>query len=1652
MNVSSSSGLRVWNDGPVGISGTISAVPGITETAMNVSSSSGLKVWNFSAVGVSGTVGVNNFPAVQAVSGSITIGSWGTNVTASVQGVPGGVPVQIWSAGLVGISGSVTTTPSLTQTAQNVSSSSGLRVWNESSVGVSGTVGINNFPAVQAISGGIIIQNWPAVHGVSASFPLSVWNASSVGVSGTVGVNNFPATQSVSGTVNIGTAPQFMISNFPATQNISGSVTVGSWGTNVTASMQGSPGGAALQIWSAGTIGVSGSVTVTPAVTQTAQNVSSSSGLRVWNESSVGISGTVTLGSQVSVSNFPATQAVSGGIVVQNWPAVHGISASFPLSVWNAGTVGVSGTITVGSQISVNNFPATQNVSGTINIGTAPQFMISNFPAVQAVSGTITTTSGVTQTAQNVSSSSGLRVWNESAVGVSGTVNLGSQVSVNNFPATQAVSGGIVVQNWPATLGVSASFPLSVWNAGTVGVSGTVNIGTAPQFMISNFPAVQAVSGSITVTPAVTQTAQNVSSSSGLRVWNESSVGVSGSVTLAAQVSVNNFPATQNVSGTVNIGTAPQFMISNFPAVQAVSGSITAIPAITQTAQNVSSSSGLRVWNDGAVGVSGTITVGSQIGVSNFPAVQAISGGIVIQNWPATLGVSASVPLQIWSAGIVGVSGTVTTTPTITQTAQNVSSSSGLRVWNESAVGVSGTVNIGTAPQFMISNFPAVQAISGTVTTTQAITQTAQNVSSSSGLRVWNESSVGVSGTVNLGTAPQLQVSNFPAVQAVSGGVIVQNWPAVHGVSASFPLSVWNAGTVGVSGTITVGSQISVNNFPAVQAVSGTVNIGTAPQFMISNFPAVQAISGSITTTPAVTQTAQNVSSSSGLRVWNDSAVGVSGTVNLGTVPQLQISNYPATQAVSGGIVIQNWPAILGVSASIPLQIWSAGTIGVSGTVVTTPTVTQTAMNVSSSSGLRVWNDGLVGVSGTVNIGTAPQFSVNNFPATQAVSGTVTLGSQVSVNNFPAVQAISGGIVVQNWPAVHGISASVPLQIWSAGTVGVSGSVTITPTVTQTAMNVSSSSGLRVWNDGSVGVSGSVTLASQISVNNFPATQNVSGTVNIGTAPQFMISNFPAVQAVSGTIIVTPSVTQTAQNVSSSSGLRVWNDGLVGVSGSVTLGNQISVNNFPATQNVSGTVNIGTAPQFMISNFPAVQAISGTVTTTQGVTQTAQNVSSSSGLRVFHTAPVGISGSTPLEIWSQSPLGVSGTIGVNNFPAVQAISGGIVVQNWPSIMGVSASIPLQIWSAGTIGVSGSITTTPSVTQTAQNVSSSSGLRVWNDAPVGISSSVALRIWDGGIQGISASTTLPIYLQGTVGVSGTVGVNNFPATQNVSGTVNIGTAPQFMISNFPATQNISGSITVTPSVTQTAMNVSSSSGLRVFHTGPVEISSSIAIKTWSQGTVGVSGTIGVNNFPAVQAVSGGIVVQNWPATMGVSASVALRTWDGGVQAVSGTITVNSTGSLATAVVLKAVSSSFQATATQNSGVPAVADVFGRQLFTHIDHSQHVSKAYNTTTQATGAAIWTPSSGRRIAITNIVVGSYGTTAGRLIIWFGASADTTYTAGTDQTVLAASFAPSTTAKPGLVFTPSTPIFCTDINYVLRATTDAGMSVDIVVHGYEY
>lgn len=105
----------------------------------------------------------------------------------------------------------------------------------------------------------------------------------------------------------------------------------------------------------------------------------------------------------------------------------------------------------------------------------------------------------------------------------------------------------------------------------------------------------------------------------------------------------------------------------------------------------------------------------------------------------------------------------------------------------------------------------------------------------------------------------------------------------------------------------------------------------------------------------------------------------------------------------------------------------------------------------------------------------------------------------------------------------------------------------------------------------------------------------------------------------------------------------------------------------------------------------------------------------------------------------------------------------------------------------------------------------------------------------------------------------------------------------------------------------------------------------------------------------------------------------------------------------------------------------------------------------TTAQTGTTIWTPTTGKRFVVTDITISTGGTTAGIVTIWQGAAADTAYTAGTDPVIFRGEFAPTATAKPGVVKTFPLPFISGTVDHQVKVTTSAAMTIYVQINGYE-
>lgn len=106
----------------------------------------------------------------------------------------------------------------------------------------------------------------------------------------------------------------------------------------------------------------------------------------------------------------------------------------------------------------------------------------------------------------------------------------------------------------------------------------------------------------------------------------------------------------------------------------------------------------------------------------------------------------------------------------------------------------------------------------------------------------------------------------------------------------------------------------------------------------------------------------------------------------------------------------------------------------------------------------------------------------------------------------------------------------------------------------------------------------------------------------------------------------------------------------------------------------------------------------------------------------------------------------------------------------------------------------------------------------------------------------------------------------------------------------------------------------------------------------------------------------------------------------------------------------------------------------------------------TTQQTGTALWTPGGNKRVVVTSVDIQCSGSTLGTINVWFGALADTTFTQGTDQPVTFFDCnTPSATNAPTKFVPFPAPLGSIAPDFILRVTTSAGITVRVIVQGYE-
>ena len=643
------------------------------------------------------------------------------------------------------------------------------------------------------------------------------------------------------------------------------------------------------------------------------------------------------------------------------------------------------------------------------------------------------------------------------------------------------------------------------------------------------------------------------------------------------------------------------------------------------TAVPVTDNSGsLTVDNNGTFAVQAAQTGiwNSLATILNFPATQSVTQGT--SPW-VTSGLAT-----VTQSGVVHVddnSSSLTVDGTVAATQSGA--------WTNSLTGLvslaSGTEVKSVAT---ILNWPATQAVSGTVTANQGtspwVTSGTATITPSGVVHVDdNSGSLTVDGTVAATQSGSWSASVNGLISLASGTELrslatILNFPTTQAVTQS---GTWNVGLS--SGTNFVGFATVAVSTPTLFAVvnTGTVNLNSGATVNVMNFPA----------TEAVTQSGNwgvyaSLASNTIVQVGdNGGSLTVDGTVGLGS----------GTSFIGFATVAVSTPTLFAVVNTGNVNITSGATVDVMNfpatqavTQSTSPWVVSGTATVTQSGVVHVDdNSGSITVDGTVGLGSGTNFvgfatvavSTPTLYAVVNTSAQGVLSSLATVLNFPAVQTIAGTATVTQSGIVHVDDNSSSLTVDNAGTFAVQAAQS---GLWGVYASLASNTIVQVGDNG-----GSLTVDGTVA-----ATQ--SGGWNVGLSSGTNFVGFATVAVSTPTLFAVVNT------------------------GSVTLNSGATVNvmNFPATEAVtqSGTWNVGLTGLVSLASGTEFRSLATILNwpATEAVTQSGTwNVGLNAGTNFIGFATVAVSTPTLFAVVNTSAAGVTNSLAtILNFPATQAVT------------------------------------------------------------------------------------------------------------------------------------------------------------------------------------------------------------------------------------------------------------------------------------------------------------------------------------------------------------------------------------------------------------
>lgn len=1189
--------LKVDNSGALWITGTFStegSVQHVTGTvAIDVSS---VPLGVSGTVGVIGTVSVSatNLPMTQSVSWLPT-----QIVTSSISNFPSGFNVNVTASVPLQVTASISNLP-VTQSVKidqtivlpvTMSTSQVTAIWVTGSTGGTSqvTASISNFPTGfnANITGSIPLQVTASVPNLTASisnFPvtqsvvalltgssitlpvtMSTTQTTAIWVTGSTGgtsqiTASIPSTVTVTASaanpVQITGTTHFDNTSIAVTfvsQSVTGNISV----TNLVAVSQSTTAGTA--IWTTGTHGVSGIVSVTSTVTnpiwitgsafQTNIPVTQSVVAQITGSIPLNVTSTVInpvwITGTLASSTDPA-EGVPGGASPAQAIQIGLAQPGGFLRAWKGesdGTGWITGTVSIGSAplTTITGTTHFDNTSIAVTATAAnPVWVIvsgnmsASFVGTLLVSGAYSGSSSGTILTGAIQTIAGIH-------GYSDTLGLYRPIRAEGTNADAeavidaSLSGSALILSAEA---YNKNFNGATWDRQRGDISGTW-VKTVSGTMLSVTSTVAnpvTVTGTVFVANATIPILQGGTFNTNLLSTAAAYVTstIAGPVWATGTVSIGNVIPThgvtfvsQSVTGTVSIGnTVPVTFVS-----QSVTGniSVTNLVAVTSTVANpvqmtgtvfvanaASIGGGLQYGTGSVQPMTGTLMLAMKESDNTAQVVKTdanrvllvnmVSGTIPAASNPSIGGTGSASPFTASliagnNAGtLVPISSSVDGRLFVSSTAANPVSVTGVIGISGPITFVSqsvtGTISIGnTVPVTFVS-----QSVTGNISVTNlvAVTSTVANPVQMTGTVFVGNTSLSVT-FISQSVTGTVSVGNIPQVtfvsQSVTGNISITNTPAVT-MSTNVGSAVWVTGTVSVVPSTTSGGGSQY----VTGTISGSATTGTVALFMKENDSTLNFAKTDANRVLLVNMVSGTTSST-------NTSVGGTGSLapfsaslvglkdDAGNIRPLSGSSNGVLYVAISGAIDAVFSGTQIVTSTLANPVFVTGVIGVSGPITFVSQSVTGNISVTNLVAVTSTVANPVQMTGTVFVGNT---SLAVTFISQSVTGTVSIGNVIPTHGVTFVsQSVTGTVSIGNTVPVTFISQSI------TGTVSIGNAI---PTHGVTFVSQSVTGNISVTNLVAVTstVANPVQITGTVAINATPI--NVTSTV---ASPVFAVVRSP---------------------------------------------------------------------------------------------------------------------------------------------------------------------------------------------------------------------------------------------------------------------------------------------------------------------------------------------------------------------------------------------------------------------------------------------------------------------------------------------------------------------------------------------------------------